>query len=101
MEAVIKTELPPDYKVFINTYGTGSIDSFLWVLNPFSSNKHLNLLDQLSTTLDAFRVFQKDSGVELAYPLYPLKGGLIPWAASDNGDVLFCAVKANQPNGLW
>ena len=37
--------LPEDYKEFVSTFGTGAVDSFLWVLNPFSKNDNLNLIN--------------------------------------------------------
>lgn len=39
--------LPLDYKKFINKYGTGSINDFIWILNPFSENENLNLIKKV------------------------------------------------------
>ena len=47
VEARMLVELPSDYKEFIATYGTGAVDNFLWVLNPFSHNDNLNLIKQV------------------------------------------------------
>lgn len=37
--------LPTDYMQFIDHYGSGTINSFLTVFNPFSANPHVNLLE--------------------------------------------------------
>ena len=44
VEATMRIELPSDYKEFIAYYGTGAVDNFLVVLNPFSCNDNLNLI---------------------------------------------------------
>lgn len=77
--------LPTDYFDFINKYGTGSINNFIWVLNPFSLNHYLNLLNRLPVIVNAFSV---DCSEEISnkYNFYPAAGGLIPLAITDNGD---------------
>ncbi|MBD9668836.1 hypothetical protein IB278_33265 [Variovorax sp. VRV01] len=47
--------LPTDYMQFIDHYGSGTINSCLTVLNPFSANPHVNLLDQMFVQLSALR----------------------------------------------
>ena len=42
-------ELPPDYKAFINRYGTGSFDDFIIIYNPFADNEYPNLFYALDT----------------------------------------------------
>lgn len=37
--------LPRDYKELVETYGPGSFDGFLWVLQP-SANEHLDLVQR-------------------------------------------------------
>jgi len=89
VEAELGIELPSDYKEYISIYGTGSVDNFLWVLNPFSENKYLNLIDESKATLQAFQQLQRDFGETIPYTLYPEPLGLFPWAVTDNGDHLF------------
>lgn len=82
----IGLELPQDYKDFIQRYGTGCIDSFVWIFNPFSRNEHLNLKDQMTEILDTLRMLKYD---QPAFPLFPERGGLLPCGATDNGDTIF------------
>jgi hypothetical protein len=44
VEAALGLMLPEVYKAFISTYGTGAVDGFLWVFNPFSENQPLNFI---------------------------------------------------------
>jgi hypothetical protein len=88
VEAALGTELPSDYKDFIQSYGSGTIGRFLSVFNPFSRHRGLNLLEQSKQQLEALRVLHADFGEPNPYPLHPLPGGLLPVAITDNGDVV-------------
>jgi hypothetical protein len=82
--------LPPDYVIFINQYGTGCIDNFLWIWNPESKNKYLNLLEVVKETHGYVDVaFNKAGG--------KAKGGLLPFGISDNGDY-FCWDTYGEPS---
>jgi len=89
-------KLPEDYKRFIEIYGTGSIDGFIWILSPFTSNKNLNLLDQAQIKISALIDLSENFGEALPYPLFPNQNGLLPFGTTDNGDVLFWQM-ANNP----
>ncbi|MBN8781338.1 SMI1/KNR4 family protein [Thiobacillus sp.] len=90
-------KLPDDYKRFIELYGTGSIDGFVWIFNPFTSNKNLNLLDQIQIKISALSDLSETFGEALPFPLFPKPNGLLPFGVTDNGDVLFWQV-ANNPD---
>lgn len=100
VEAKLGIELPEDYKEFVSTYGTGAVDNFLWVLNPFSQNKNLNLLNQVKVNLDALRQLCIDSNIRIPYEIYPDVNGLFPWAITDNGDSLYWLTKS-FPSNRW
>lgn len=96
IEREIGAILPDDYKKFINLYGTGSVGDFLWIFNPFSRNKNLNL--------DSFRYFQSSyQNLKVNYPeLYgrppfPLHDSFFTWAQTDNGDSLIWIIKSEPP----
>ena len=89
VEARLGIELPLDYKEFVASYGTGSVDNFLWVLNPFSQNENLNLDNQAKIRLHAQRQFSEESGLKNPHSLHPDANGLFPWGVTDNGDVLY------------
>jgi hypothetical protein len=97
IEEKLGTPLPTDYKEYINTYGTGTIGSFLWPYNPFSNNENLNLITRIEQDLSALRQIKDEFGEEeVPYPLYPETGGLLSWAISDNGDVLYWLTQGNR-----
>ena len=81
-------KLPTDYKHFLERFGSGTIDNFLWILNPFSRNKYGNLLTVMEPVLSALKEL-RDSGEDSPYPLHPESGGLLPFGKTDNGDALF------------
>lgn len=91
-EAKLGTSLPTDYKEFINLFGTGKIDNFLWIFNPFSQNENLNLEAQLHTQLTALSELQT-YGEILPYRLFPEQDGIFPFASTENGDILFWQTK--------
>jgi hypothetical protein len=95
VEVKLRLKLPMDYQEFIASYGTGAIDNFLWVLNPFSRNNNLNLITQAKIQLDAQRQFSMESGITAPYAFYPETNGLFPWGITDNGDVLYWLCKGS------
>lgn len=76
--------LPGNYRDFVKSYGTGSVDDFIWVCNPFSSNVNLRLEAQIQMTTDAFRELKPMFGLDFPFELYPSSHGLLPFAGTDN-----------------
>jgi hypothetical protein len=95
VEARLGLALPDDYKHLVCAYGTGSWKGFLWVLNPFSSNRYLNLFEQAKCQLEAERAIRTDWPRDVPFALYPEPGGLLPWAMTDNGDRLYWLTAAD------
>jgi hypothetical protein len=81
-------KLPADYKAFVERFGTGTINSFIYILNPASRNPYLNLAREVDQILGSLRELRK-SGEPSPYPLHPEPGGLLPFGKTDNGDALF------------
>ena len=99
VEGKLGFALPQDYKDFVDIYGAGSVDGFLWVLNPISTNPSLNLFVQAKSRIDAQLRFSMDFGGKSPYPLHPEPNGLFPWAVTDNGDVLYWLCEG--PPSAW
>ena len=91
--------LPTDYMQFIDHYGSGTINGFLTVFNPFSANPNVNLLDQAFVQLSALRELRTNFPNEFVFPLFFEPGGLLPWAASDDGDVICWST--DGVSGAW
>jgi hypothetical protein len=91
--------LPVDYMQFVESFGSGSLNDFIWVFTPFATNKNLNLLYQLTCTLGGLRALKEEHPDLVPYPLLFEPGGLFPWGVTDNGDQLFWITKGET--GRW
>ena len=89
VEKKLGLNFPDEYKTIIEIYGDFHWATFLHLLNPFSSNKYLNLLTQLEMTLEAERQTRADFPEFYPLALYPEANGLLPLFITDNGDVGF------------
>lgn len=88
VEASLGTPLPEDYKRFIDQYGSGAINGFVTVFNPFSRRPGLSLLEQSKQNLETLRTLHDAFGEPRPYELHPALSGLLPVAITDNGDVV-------------
>jgi hypothetical protein len=100
VERGLGTELPQDYKDFINAYGTGVFRGTLVVYNPFSSKDSCNLLKGVKEDLEIYRQSREEfPEFEPPYPAYPEAGGLLPWGRDDVGNTFFW--HTGQPLTDW
>jgi SMI1-KNR4 cell-wall len=115
VERRLGTGLPADYKEFIDLYGVGTIDDFLWVFHPDAELDHLNLVKEVERNLETLRILRGDPhdelpfpysqlvkqgdwvSEEMPYPIFPEPGGVLPWGDTDNGDVCYW-VTAGEPD---
>lgn len=97
-EKKIGIKLPSDYKNFIDKYGTGGLDNFLWVLTPFDEG-YINLIKRSEIILCAYEESKTQSDDGFVHDVYPNKDGIFPWGYTDNGDELYW--KTNEDSGKW
>jgi hypothetical protein len=85
-ERRLGTPLPPDYKDFIDFYGTGTFNNLILPLNPFAENEYLNMMATLDAHHQANRRTQLagDPAWTVVQPfgLYPAPNGLLPWGTT-------------------
>lgn len=81
-------QLPEDYREFLECFGSGCLNDFIWVFNPASRNRHLQLVARNERILSALRELRA-GGEECPYPLWPEPRGLLSFGVTDNGDYLF------------
>ena len=98
IETRLGLQLPPDFKTFIDQYGTGSFDDFIIVYNPFAQNEYLNLFFALDTLHQAHEKIQLvgDSAWTVVQPFkyYPAIEGLLPWGCTTHmGETFFWHIK--------
>lgn len=84
-EADWRIHLPSDFKELISLYGSGSIDGFLWLLDPLSKNSNLNF-EKSKYFIEAYALLQKDFLSDYPRPEYPAQGSFLPWGVTDNGE---------------
>lgn len=80
---------PEDYKRFIEQYGAGAINGFLWILSPFCENKNINLPEKFKVMQASYISIKKEFPDKFWYDFYEAGKGLFPWGITDNGDELF------------
>jgi hypothetical protein len=97
IEEDLGIHLPSDYKWFLERYGMGEIDDFLLLFHPTTTNRHINLKNQIAETLWALRVV-RDDGDQVPYTIFPEPGGVVPWARTDNGDVCYWLTHEPDPD---
>ena len=80
---------PEDYKRFLEYYGTGSINGFLWVLSPICDNSYLNSFEQYKIMKKSYETMINRNLMDFKYRFYNSGIGLFPWGITDNGDELY------------
>jgi hypothetical protein len=98
VEARLGLQLPPDYKAFIDDYGTGRFNDFVIVFNPFAQNEYQSLFYALETLHQAAEHAQLIGdpawNAVQPYELYPVAGGLLPWGGTTNlGETFFWHIR--------
>jgi hypothetical protein len=89
VEAALGTGLPSDFKAFTELYGSGKIDDFLYLFNPFTHGQDGNLVVEKDRVLAAYRQTRARFPERLALPPFPDEGGVLPLGRTDNGDELY------------
>ncbi len=79
--------LPSDYRSFINAYGSGCIDDFIWIFNPSAANEYINFSSQVKKQLEVLKEVNATE-CELQLVLYPEPAGWLPVGITDNGDLI-------------
>lgn len=80
---------PEDYKWFLENYGVGSINDFLWVFSPICDNLNLNSFEQYKIMKKSYELMINSKLIEYDYSFYDNGIGLFPWGITDNGDELY------------
>ena len=89
VEHELGVRLPEDYKKFVQIYGSGMIDGFVVVLNPFSANRNINLIEAGRLDREALAELRAGYPDDYRHDLYPAPGGLLPFAITDNANVFY------------
>jgi hypothetical protein len=98
VEAALGTQLPSDFKAFTEQYGSGMVDDFLYLFNPFAAGQDGNLLVEKDRVLAAYRQTRARFPDRLVLPPFPEEGGVLPLGRTENGDELYW-VTQRDPDG--
>jgi hypothetical protein len=88
VEAALGTGLPEDFKAFTELYGSGKVDDFLYLFNPFAEGQDGNLLFEKDRVLAAYAETRAKFPARLPLPPF-----------TDNGDELFWVTRGDP--GDW
>lgn len=75
--------IPSDYKWFIETYGSGKINSLTWVLSPFADKSLRRHAGDIITQYEHCKDMYDNE-----YDFFPVPGGLLPFAGNDNANYI-------------
>ena len=98
VEAALQTGLPGDFRAFTELYGSGKLDDFLYLFNPFAAGQDGNLLVEKERVLEGYRQTRARFPERLPLPPFPDPGGVLPVGRTDNGDELYW-VTEGHPDG--
>jgi hypothetical protein len=93
-------ELPRDYKEFVDTFGGGYIDDYLYVMEPdcpFEASDLVGFVEERAEALEYLWSSSEDKPRELTEP----GDRLIAFAMSDNGEYVYWLAKAEQHPDDW
>jgi hypothetical protein len=99
VEATLGTPLPGDFKAFTERYGSGKVDDFLYLFNPFAEGQDGNLLFEKDRVLAAYAETRAKFPARLPLPPFPEEGGVLPLGRTDNGDELYWVTRGDP--GDW
>ena len=89
IEREMGVQLPYDYKNFIDKYGTVNINEFIWVLTPFDKDEYVNLIKRGQEISKAYIESSLNNPEYFKHEVFPIKGGILPWAYTENGDEIY------------
>jgi hypothetical protein len=89
VERFLCTELPTDYKQFLEVYGTGHIDGYLRVSNPLRRSTYPWIQETLGALGHLHEMRAGFGREQVPDSLFPELGGLLPWASTTSGDSLY------------
>lgn len=98
VEGAIGVGLPDAYKEYAEVFGRGEFCQFIDVYAPDFSESPRGIVERVLRLADHAASSPWISDVYEPYGVYPRRGGLLPWGASEAGDRFFWKTDAGDPN---
>ncbi|WP_328864058.1 hypothetical protein [Streptomyces virginiae] len=86
-EEHLDIRLPADYKAFLDLYGPGAFDGFLWMDRPVDGTAHE--LERLWPRSGGKCDLHLTDPGRYPFPFHPRPGGLIEWGGEEDGTVYY------------
>ncbi len=96
-EKDLGTRLPADYKQFVEEYGRGCLFDYIHIFTTFPTDPRGGLKNEVKRIFGGYKIVTEEYPEAMPYPLFPEKGGLLPFAQSEVGNEL-CWVTNGTPN---
>jgi hypothetical protein len=104
LEGYLGSELPPDYKAFLDAYGSGMVANTLIVTHPACEPdavaKQMRTQQSFTTQYDEAMQSGAVEG-EFPYPFHPVPGGLIYWGNGGEDDINHFFLPCAQDPAEW
>ncbi|MFD4917856.1 SMI1/KNR4 family protein [Streptomyces virginiae] len=94
-EEHLGVRLPADYKAFLDLYGPGAFDGFLWMDRPVDGT--VEELERLWPRSEDGRDLHLTDPGRHPFPLRPRPGGLIEWGGEEDGAVYYFLPEEPDP----
>jgi hypothetical protein len=89
VEKRLKLTFPEDYKQFVTAYGSGMINEFVRILNPFRASEYDDFEESLKWYQQEWPKSKQMFPDSYPYDIWPAEGGLVPLGSTANGDAIF------------
>lgn len=96
VETQLGYNLPNDYKSYIDHFGSGYIDRFIWIYNPFASKPSMNLSLMVERQRKALHEIKEQIPDAVPYKIHPEDGGLLACGFTANGDRIYWLTEGRE-----
>ena len=100
IENDFKIIIPIDFKKVVEAYGSGCIDDFLWILNPFSENQSINFLAS-RYFIESYLSLKNEFPEYFIRSIFPEDQSFFPWCVTDNGETFNWIIDKNKSSDEW
>jgi hypothetical protein len=98
LERDFRISFPQDFKDFARVFGAGVIDEYVSISIPDPGNSFVDLIQKSRNFVETLHGVKETLPIQLSYPLESRVGGIIMWAANEDGDLCFWIPDVENPN---